>query len=61
MNASVYVGDQRLVFEDAVSVRTDEHNNLEVLGKSDQPLGLFNRDHWDRALYGEEVDSDGQD
>lgn len=59
MNVSVYAADDRVVFQGVANVCTDEHNNLEILGVKDKPLGLFNRDHWDRVIHGEEVD-DGQ-
>ena len=52
MKITINTVDQSITF-DAASVRTDEHNNLEVLGLRDKPLGLFNKDSWECALYGE--------
>lgn len=60
MKVTVRTSDEDFTF-DATAVRTDEHNNLELLGgpKGEKPLGLFNKDSWESALYGEEV-ADGE-
>lgn len=60
MKVTVHTVDRAFEF-DATAVRTDEHNNLEVMAGTNgsKPLGLFNKDHWESALYGEEV-TDGE-
>lgn len=62
MKVTVHTVDRAVEF-DATAVRTDEHNNLEVLSGrlNDKPLGLFNKDSWESALYGEEVTDDSSD
>lgn len=60
MIVSVYTMDEKIQFDHATRYCTDEHNNLEVMsGKNgDKPLGLFNKEHWNRVLVGEEVDDE---
>lgn len=60
---TVYTADlERIVFPEATRYKTDEHNNLEVLGgrNGDEPLAVFAESHWNRVVV-EGVDDDGED